>query len=190
MDIALEMLFVARLCVGIYFLSSAIGKFANFSAFVQGVTKYEIVPKRLTRVVGIALPWVELALGTALVAGMLLAVAGFIAGFLLSVFIIAVSINLQRGRAILCNCYVFSGTSLISMGTIVRNTLLLGLAAFVAITSLTTPSQFVLWSAERAVFSSISTAVLSFMILAFMLVTISLVEWSVDVSSRIARLAV
>jgi uncharacterized membrane protein YphA (DoxX/SURF4 family) len=186
-----EFLWVIRICVSLFFLSSALGKIRNIQTFIQGVINYQILPKRIATIFGWTLPWIEMAVGLALVFGVALPVAGFVGSVLIISFIIAVVINLTRGRLIQCNCFGFAGTRTISWGTVARNVLLLGLT--VAVTTL----SFILSSTgHRPNFLEIDISLLSsadsviplLLLLGFCVVAISLTEWAVDIYSRVNHL--
>src|SRR5262245_52593328 len=95
---------VARLSLGIFFLPSALGKLANRHSFIRGVVAYQILPKRIARIFGLVLPWIELVLALALIGGVALFITGLATACLLVCFITAITINLRRGREIACNC--------------------------------------------------------------------------------------
>ncbi len=181
---------VARLCLAFFFCPSAFGKLTNHNSFINGVIDYQILPEHSARVLGFILPWIELGLAVALIFGVALPAAGLLTSLLLICFIIAVTINLRRGRTINCNCYGIANTTTISWGTVVRNLLLLLLAIVVAVLSpqaLGLNRGLTLWRTDLTVMSSIASATLVMLLLSFCIVAIQLVEWAVDIYFRISK---
>jgi len=182
---------VARLFLGGLFLSSALGKLANWRGFVQGTLDYRLLPERAARTLAALLPWLEIALASALLLGVALSVAGLAASLLLICFTIAVIANLRRGREVACSCYGIIGTKTIGWGTVARNFLLLlpaALLAGLASSAAELDQWLALWRADLAVFSSPASLILLLLLVAFCFVSIQLVEWAVDIVVRGARL--
>jgi Methylamine utilisation protein MauE len=185
------LLLTARVCVGLFFLASAIGKLANRHRFIEGTVDYQILPEPVARFAASILPWIELLIAVALLVGLALPVAGLAAAALLVSFMGAVGINLKRGRVIPCHCYGIAGTPTIGLGTIIRNALLLALAltVFGLGVSLSRFDDWLNpWPAAWTALSSATNAVLVSMLLLWSLVLVQLVEWAVDMHIRIADL--
>lgn len=181
---------VTRLCLGFIFLPSALGKLTNQSRFIQGIVDYQVLPERLARGFGLILPWFELILALVLLLGIALPLAGVAAMLLLLSFIAAVVINLRRGRQLDCNCYGIASPTTISWGIVVRNILLLLLAAIVVglAPNAVTPDQWVTrWQMDWQIITSNSVIPLS-LLLAFCLVTIHLLEWAVAIHYRVSQI--
>lgn len=191
MSEATTILFVSRFYLALFFLSAASGKIRNPRRFVEGVIEYQVLPLKVARIWGFALPWIELGVALALVVGIALPLAGFVALMLLFSFIIAVGLNLQRGRRISCNCHGTEGTNTISWGTIARNVLLLLYSAAVIGTSLFT-NKSVNWlpvsDTNRLIVSPLELIGLLVPLFMFCFVTTNLVEWAVDVYDRVSLL--
>ena len=182
---------VARLCLGFFLFPSALGKLTNQRGFIQGMVDYQILPERTAKVFGLILPWIELGLALALILGIALPIAATVASLLLMSFTAAVTINLQRGHEIMCNCYGIAGTKTISWGTVVRNVLLLLLAAVVvslAPQNVALAPWLPLWGPDFFSISSIEAAILITLLLLFCFVVIYLSEWAVDIYYRISHL--
>lgn len=187
MKTGMAILLVARLCLGLFFLTSALGKLTHQRSFVRGTMAYQILPECPARIVGYTLPWIELALSLALIVGFALPITGLLAMLLLLIFIAAVAINLRRGRLIACNCHGIAGTKTISLGTITRNVLLFLLGA--ALVSLSRDHR--LTASLRDDLPAISsgiTALVLLLMLSFCVISVLLLEWTVDISSRVSRL--
>ena len=183
----------ARLSLGIFFLPSALGKLANQRSFIRGVIAYQILPKRIARIFGRVLPWIELILALALLGGIALVITGLATACLLICFIAAVIINLRRGREIACSCYGIAGTQMISWGTVARNVLLLLLVTPIvelAPNNVRLDHLSSLWQADSTIFSSITFIILLVLLIAFCFVTIQLIEWTIHIYFRSSKLKV
>lgn len=115
------------------FLSGAWSKLGAREAFEGVVYNYRLLPEFAIRPTSYLLPLAELAVGLGLAYAPTRAYAAVGALFLLAVFSIAIAINLLRGRReIDCGCFSSVLKQRLSGGLIVRNTALMGLAAWLA----------------------------------------------------------
>ncbi len=182
-----NLIFVIRFFLGTYLLIGAIRKIINYNIFVQGVFDYQILPANLSRIIGLLLPWIELLLGSSLILGIALPASSIASSLLIGVFVIAIEINLNRGRKIDCNCYGIGSTPEISRGKSARNILLLLLLVILFSLSLFTVS--VNWLAsfrnDIAVFLISPEATLFFLFsVVFLFLSASLLEWVIDIDIR------
>jgi hypothetical protein len=114
---------VIQLTIGIVFLLSSASKLWDRRGFTEGLIAYRII----------ALSWVPLAAMTVIalevfialshLSGYLLHVGALIGLGLISIFSVAVGVNLKRGRSVPCYCFGTS-ESRISIGTLMRLALL------------------------------------------------------------------
>ena len=94
-----------RLYIGGVFIYASAYKISYAGEFAGSIASYQIVPYWGVNFMAVTLPWLELVLGTLLVAGVRVkSVAAMIAG-LMSVFTLAVAVNLVRGTPIGCGCF-------------------------------------------------------------------------------------
>lgn len=100
---------VARIAVGLVFIVAALDKIADPNAFAKNILNYLIVPTPMVNFMALVLPWVELLCGVALVLGIWIRTSATIAGALLVVFIIAVSMAMIQGLNINCGCFSQTG---------------------------------------------------------------------------------
>lgn len=116
------LLVLARWLLAAVFLTSALGKLRDRRAFAAIVLDYRILPRRWARRFAIVLPWLELALGLMLLLGLGTKVAAALSALLLLTFIIAMGVNLRRGRTDLsCGCGGARHAQKIGRRLIVRN---------------------------------------------------------------------
>jgi uncharacterized membrane protein YphA (DoxX/SURF4 family) len=96
---------VARFGLGATFVYAAVAKIADPPAFAHEVFNYRLLPGAAVNALALWLPWIELVAGIAVLAGVWQKPAIAILSALLVVFVVAISINLARGRAIDCGCF-------------------------------------------------------------------------------------
>ena len=96
---------IVRIALGAVFVYSAWPKIVDPPAFAQMIWNYRILPGWAVNPVALALPWLELLCGVALIAGCLRRGAALITGTMLVVFMGAISADLARGIAIDCGCF-------------------------------------------------------------------------------------
>jgi putative oxidoreductase len=94
-----------QLALGAIFVIAALPKIADPPSFAHMIYNYRLVPSSLINLSALVMPWVEFLAGLALILGVWKAAARTIVGFLLAVFIVAISINLARDNAIDCGCF-------------------------------------------------------------------------------------
>ena len=89
------------------------------------------IPERLVAVAAVFLPITELTIAISLIPTRTAQLGGLVSLVLLSVFAVAIAINLAKGRQPDCRCFGKLSSNSISSGTLVRNLLLMGVATFV-----------------------------------------------------------
>lgn len=94
-----------RLIVAAVFLAAAVPKILAPHEFALAVFRYQMLPDSLINLMGIYLPWVELAAAIALLVPKWSDAAAFILLGLLAVFTVAISVNLVRGVDMACGCF-------------------------------------------------------------------------------------
>jgi uncharacterized membrane protein YphA (DoxX/SURF4 family) len=95
----------ARLVLAGVFLVAGGLKVVDPQTAVQAVRAYQLLPPVLESAVGWGLPFLEIALGLLLAAGLFTRVAAAAAGVLLVVFIAGVASAAARGLSIDCGCF-------------------------------------------------------------------------------------
>ncbi len=87
------------------FVVAGFSKIADPPGFAHEVYNYRLVPRAAVNAMALLLPWVEVVTGLALFLGIARRSAARIFGVLLALFILALSINLVRGRPVDCGCF-------------------------------------------------------------------------------------
>ena len=120
----------ARLLLAAVFFVAAVAKLTSRGSSRRAVSAFG-VPAVLIRPVAVLLPLVELAIAALLVPATTAAVGAAAALVLLGVFVVAIVVNLARGRRPDCNCFGQTHSRPIGAGLVVRDLVLMGLAAIV-----------------------------------------------------------
>ena len=94
-----------RLALGAVFVYASWDKIQHPAAFAKQVYNYQILPVMASNLFAIALPWMELFAGVALIIGVFKGESSLLLGFLLVLFIGAISVNLYRGVNLDCGCF-------------------------------------------------------------------------------------
>lgn len=100
---------LARIVLGAVLVVAGWVKVVDITGSVQSVLAYEIFSYEVARIVGIALPVVEIAVGLLLVAGLLTRASAAVGGLLMVAFITGVASAWARGLAIDCGCFGTGG---------------------------------------------------------------------------------
>ena len=128
-----------RILLGGVFVYAAYTKLRqSYLLFAMAIDAYKVMPENAAVAVAHVLPWVELALGIALIAGLLPRVTTLSATALLAVFFTAMvhayQPGLKEGQQISCGCFglgePISGWTLARDGTLLAVSLALTVAAF------------------------------------------------------------
>lgn len=96
---------VLRVLFGLTFLAAAVSKAAYPVEFAAIVANYQLLPEALVNPVALLLPWVEIACGAALVAGVWTRGAALVLCKLLVVFLAALGLSVMRGLDVQCGCF-------------------------------------------------------------------------------------
>jgi putative oxidoreductase len=94
-----------QIFLGLIFVVAALPKIADPPSFAHMIYNYRLVPGGFLNISALVMPWLELIVGVALIAGVWTRPARWIITGLLLTFIIAISINLARNNAIDCGCF-------------------------------------------------------------------------------------
>jgi hypothetical protein len=125
-----------RIALGVVFAVSAVGKLRHPRAFIEGVSRYDVVPSGLSRPIGILVIVAESVVAATLVTGVAWAIGSMIAVVLLGGFAVGITVNLRRRAALPCYCFGPFSRERISKRTLVR----IGLLCFGSVITLLTLS--------------------------------------------------
>ena len=131
-----------RLGLAAVWLFAGAAKVGDLAASGRAVNAYDVMPFEVAKVVGAALPFVELALGVLLLIGLATRVVAGISAVLLLVFIAGIASAWARGLSIDCGCFgsggeLAAGQSPTYGPEILRDVGFLILAAFLLVWPLT-----------------------------------------------------
>lgn len=94
---------LVRVALAALLAAAGIGKLRDRRRFDGTVLDYRLLPPRLALRLAAPLPWVELALGVGLLAGV--RQASLAAALLFGIYGVAMAVNLARGRRLIdCGC--------------------------------------------------------------------------------------
>ncbi len=119
--------------LSIVFLTSAVPKLRHPKGFILAVLEYRILPVRLSWWYARVLPPLELLLALLLLSGTAVRLAASVVSLLLLSFMIAVGINMARGRNLDCHCFGKARKRTIGWGLLLQDGALLGAAFVLAI---------------------------------------------------------
>jgi uncharacterized membrane protein YphA (DoxX/SURF4 family) len=94
-----------QIALGIFFVVAALPKLVDPPSFAHMIYNYRIAPGAFVNLMALVMPWFELLAGLALILGIWARTSAALVGALLLVFIVAISLNLERGNAIDCGCF-------------------------------------------------------------------------------------
>ena len=99
----------ARVGLAAVWLIAGGAKVGDLAASGRAVNAYQLMPYDAARVVGAALPFVEIGLGLLLLAGLAVRLSAGVSAVLLVVFIAGIVSAWSRGLAIDCGCFGSGG---------------------------------------------------------------------------------
>jgi uncharacterized membrane protein YphA (DoxX/SURF4 family) len=113
-----------RLVLGIVFIYAAIDKIAHPAGFAQSIYNYRMLPHGFINFMALTMPWLEIICGGLIVAGVFVRGSALLIGFMLLVFIVAISFALVRGLDISCGCFSQEGGHAVAVDLLVRDLLM------------------------------------------------------------------
>ncbi|HEY2018794.1 MAG TPA: MauE/DoxX family redox-associated membrane protein [Bryobacteraceae bacterium] len=109
-----------RIVLGAIFVYAAWVKLRDpWELYALAISSYEVLPLWAVELVARTLPWLELAVGVGLIAGIWLRLSSTVTSLLLTVFFVLMVRAFSKGMQINCGC--FGGTDIISKWTLLRD---------------------------------------------------------------------
>lgn len=96
---------VSRLLIGGMYIYASLYKIIEPASFAKSIWQYHMVPGELINLMALILPWLELLVGVALIAGLFYRGAIWWANLMLAAFIVALALSISRGLDIECGCF-------------------------------------------------------------------------------------
>jgi uncharacterized membrane protein YkgB len=124
--------FAARWFIAAIFVYASAYKILHPAAFAKDIYNYQILSDFLINLTALVLPWLELFIGSCLLAGIWLPGAVITANGLLFLFLVSFVFNLSRGLDINCGCFS-AGSEAPAMSAgwyLLRDALFLAVAVF------------------------------------------------------------
>ncbi|HUI57693.1 MAG TPA: MauE/DoxX family redox-associated membrane protein [Bryobacteraceae bacterium] len=133
-------LLVLRVVLGAVFVYGGYVKLrAPWALFAMGIDSYHILPFRFVEPVARILPWLEVVIGLALIAGRWLRISAAGVSLLLAIFFTAMVRAVVKGQDISCGC--FGPGEPISKWTLLRDGSMLAASLFVTWMALRSPRR-------------------------------------------------
>ncbi|HZF16334.1 MAG TPA: MauE/DoxX family redox-associated membrane protein [Steroidobacteraceae bacterium] len=121
---------LAIAALALLFGSAALAKLRDRARFTAVLEAYDVLPAPMARILAVGLPFMELAVAIGLFVTQFRPVAAGTAGALLLIYGAGIAWNLARGRRdIDCGCEGFGQRRPIAPWMLVRNAILIGVAA-------------------------------------------------------------
>ena len=120
---------LVRIALGALFLYAGALKAFAPHRLAEDIANYHLLPSAWVPLAAVTVPWVELAAGLALVAGVFGRGAALLVAGMMAAFTVALSQALLRGIDLACGC--FGGTAPADGWTVVRDVVLLAAALHV-----------------------------------------------------------
>ena len=129
---------LARLLLGMVFVVAGATKVSDLAGSGRAVNAYQLMPFAVAKIVGAALPFVEIALGILLLVGLATRAVATIVAALLAVYIFGVASVWARGLSIDCGCFskggqLAPGQHPSYLWDVVRDSLLLAVAVLLVV---------------------------------------------------------
>jgi hypothetical protein len=121
-----------RFFIGAIFLFAGLAKIGRRAEFAQAVERYDLLPSRLVRPVATWLPRLELIVGALLTGGLGIVYASAAVAGVLTIFSLAIAVNLLRGRTFDCGCVAVGAPRKIGWASVSRNGVLTAMAVLAA----------------------------------------------------------
>ena len=106
---------LSRLILGGVLLAAGLLKYQHLDKSQMAVRAYEMLPIALANLLGIILPFIEIAVGVLLVIGAAVRISAIVGGVLMGAFMIGIAQAWARGLSIDCGC--FGGGGQVEPGT-------------------------------------------------------------------------
>lgn len=123
----------ARLYLGGVFVYASLHKLAFPASFALDIATYDILPLQLVNLLAIVLPYLELATGALLIAGLRSRAATLWIIAMMLVFIAALSLAMSKGLQMSCGCFASPTMAAETIGwpTLARDLAWLSLALYI-----------------------------------------------------------
>jgi putative oxidoreductase len=121
------------IALGGVFLFGALSKLRHQKSFILTVVEYRILPLKMSKLYALLIPPLELLVALMAITGVALSITAIIMSCLLISFIIAIGVNVIRGRDFDCGCFGSMKRGQISKKLLVYDGLLLGMAILLTI---------------------------------------------------------
>lgn len=120
------LLLFLRVALGSIFIFSAVMKIIDTTYFVKSLENYKLLPVESLNIFALVIPCLELIIGILLLLGIFVKEGALIGSIMMTVFIAAILIALERGLDIECGCFGTADGSRVGLIKIIEDFFLLG----------------------------------------------------------------
>ena len=113
-----------RLVLGAVFIYAALDKIAQPAEFARNIYNYRMLPDTFINFMALTLPWLEIICGVLIIVGVFTRGSAFLIGFMLLIFIVAISVALVRGLDISCGCFSQEAGHGVAVDLLIRDILM------------------------------------------------------------------
>ncbi|HEX3549465.1 MAG TPA: MauE/DoxX family redox-associated membrane protein, partial [Candidatus Elarobacter sp.] len=124
---------VIRVVLGAIFLVAGLAKMGHFAEFAQQIAAFRLLPREVIAPAALLMPFVEVAIGALLIAGLFTRTVACIAAVLLLAFDLAIASAVMRGLQLSCGCFGPNDTTVTTWGEVARDGVFVLLAVLVAL---------------------------------------------------------
>jgi len=139
-----------RLLVGGGFVLAGLLKIAAPATFAESVANFRLLPGGLVNLTAILLPWLELVVGSCVLANLWTRTASLLAVGMAAIFAAAIVSALARGLNIECGCFGTLGAKRVGFASLAIDLVFFGLASHLAWRSGDNPERLNLRESWRA----------------------------------------
>ncbi len=120
--------FILRLALGGIFVYAGAVKIINPAGFAADIANYRMLPHEWIHLLAITLPWIEVAAGLLLIAGVWKRASALLITLMLAVFIAAIAQAVARNLNIECGCFGTVGGRKVGLLAIAEDLAMLAVA--------------------------------------------------------------
>ncbi|HEX6852424.1 MAG TPA: MauE/DoxX family redox-associated membrane protein [Candidatus Polarisedimenticolaceae bacterium] len=123
----------AQIATALVFLAAALPKISDVPQFAKDIAAYQLAPVWSHHLLAMTLPWIELVVALALLAGIRERAAAVVATGAMVVFTLAVVWAWSKGLSIDCGCFGKGASEPVGASKLLQNVGLTALAAVAAV---------------------------------------------------------
>ena len=124
---------VLRVVIGAILVVAGAGKVGHAAEFAAQIAGFRLLPQAVIGPMAVELPFIEIAVGALLIAGLFTRVAAWIAVLMLAAFDGAIASAVVRGMTVSCGCFGPNDKTVTTWAEVARDAVFVLLAVVVAL---------------------------------------------------------